>query len=93
MVVIVQPPLEFTAALGLETKRDQPNRLVPSGRECNSAGLRCRGSDDFGEVARSAPHGPVSRGEVDDVDVFEIRDLGKHGVTCLDQFRYLLARD
>ncbi len=68
-------------------------RLAPSGGERSSAGPRCRGPKHLCEVAGATPHGPVPCGEVHDVDDFETRDLGKHGVTRLGQFHHLCARD
>lgn len=35
----------------------------------------------------------MPRGEVDDVELFEVRDLGEHGMACSGQFEHLCARD
>jgi hypothetical protein len=47
----------------------------------------------LGEVAGTAPHGPMTRGEVDDVEVLEVGDFGKHGIACPGQLQHLRTRD
>lgn len=35
----------------------------------------------------------MPRGEVDDIEMFEVRDFGKHGMACSGQLQHLRARD
>lgn len=53
-------------------------------------GFRCK---CVGEVGRATPHRPVARRKVDIVNALELGNLGEHGMTGLDQFQHLRARN
>lgn len=62
------------------------------GTGSGSAGARGYRLDDLSEIAGAAPHRPVTSGEIDDIEVFEVRDLGEHRVARPGQLHHLLAR-